>query len=367
MIRRLVIVILVLGLGFGAIATVKYRQMQQMQEQMARPRPPVTVASATVTEERWRPALHAAGSLVAVQSVEVSTEIGGVVRSLHFRSGETVKRGSLIAQLDDEVDRAALRGLVAEQRLADIQLRRALELLPRKAISQSDLDTARARYDAARARVEEQRARIARKRIVAPFDGVLGIRKVDVGAYLSAGDGIVTLTTIDPIHVDYELPERDLPALAAGLEVRIRVGAWPGEEFTGRVTVIAPGLRQGTRTVRVRATLPNPDGRLRPGMFAAVTTLQPEAEAVLTVPRTAISYNTYGDFVFVIEGDTPDSLTVRRQLVEPGEVRDGRVAIRKGLEAGQRVVRAGLIKLRNGQPVRVDDSVELDDATLDTE
>ncbi len=366
MIRRLIIVILLLGLVFGGIYVLKQKQQREMQALLSRPRPPATVATARVRLEYWRPGLRAVGSLTAVSGIDITTEVAGLVRKLRFESGQRVSKGDVILQLDDQVDRATLAGLKADRRLAEIQFQRTRELLPRKAVSQSDFDAARARFDSAQARLAEQQARIRLKTIRAPFAGLLGIRAVDVGEYLSPGARIVSLTALDPIYLDYALPERQYRQLALGQEVQARIDAWPGEIFRGRVTAIDTGLQQGSRTIRVRATLANPGQRLRPGMFAEVVTLQANKQERLTVPRTAISFNTYGDFVFVIRRDG-ERLRVQRRQVETGAVRAGRVVIRTGLSVDEQVVRSGLVKLRDGMPVRIDDSVNLDDARIEHE
>jgi len=366
MIRRLIIVILLLGLIFGGIFVLKQKQQREMQAMMAQPRPPATVAMAQVRLEHWQPGLRAVGSLSAVNGIDITPEVAGLVSQLRFKSGQQVKKGDVILQLDDQVDRATLAGLKADRRLAEIQFHRTRELLPRKAVSQSDFDAAKASFDSAEARLSEQQARIRQKTIRAPFSGLLGIRAVDVGKYLSPGARIVSLTALNPIYLDYALPERQYRQLALDQEVHAQLDAWPDEVFIGKVTAIDSGLQQGSRTIRVRATLANPDGRLRPGMFAGVETLQGREEDRLTVPRTAISFNTYGNFVFVIQGHE-GQLHVQRRQVETGAVRAGRVVISKGLNADERLVRSGLVKLGDGMPVQIDDSVKLDDARIDHE
>jgi membrane fusion protein (multidrug efflux system) len=228
-------------------------------------------------------------------------------------------------------------------------------------MSQSDFDQTEAAVEAARSRVAQQKAVIQRKTVRAPFNGLLGIRQVDTGQYIEPGNTIVSLQSLDPIYVDYALPERFLPRLAVGQEVQISVGAYPDEVFTGQLTAIEPDVEVSTRMVALRAELPNPDGRLRPGMFARVTNqLGGQTQAVM-VPRTAVSVNTYGDFLFLVVDDGKGGLVAKRQQVTTGEIREGNIVITSGLEAGQTVVRAGLVKLRDGQAVAVDNSVSLDD------
>ncbi len=370
MIKRLIAVIVLLVLIFGGIFGWKYLQIQGMIAQMSKPRPPATIASAEVKRETWHPSLDAVGSLTAVQGVDVSSEVMGTVSDIRFESSSRVEKGAVLVTLDDEVDRATLAGLKADLRLAQIQFQRASNLLSSKAVSKSNYDEAQAKQEAAQAHVAEQQATIDKKTIRAPFAGVLGIRQVDIGEYLQPGAKIVRLLMLDPIYVDYSLPEAKYQELSEGQKVTVRTPAYPDQDFTGEVTAIDSGITEGTRTIRVRATLNNPDGRLRPGMFAEVSTTKPTPLEVLTVPRTAISYNTYGDFVYRIqESDDPQQgddkkLVVKRQQVQTGDVREGRVQVTKGLNAGDRVVRAGLVKLRDGQPVKIDNSVELDDTKV---
>jgi membrane fusion protein (multidrug efflux system) len=368
MAKRIFLVLGVLVVIFGGIPGLKYLQIQGMIKQFSQPRPPATVASVQVGAEQWRPRLQAVGSLVAVNGVEVSSEVDGVVHTIHFRSGEQVQEGEPLLRLDDTVDRAALEALRAAAHLSRVQFKRASDLLPKKAVSQSTYDEAKATYDADLAKVEEQRSRVARKTIRAPFTGQLGIRRVDLGEFLKAGVPIVRLEALDPMYVDYSLPERFLPRLVVGQEVQVRVDALPGETFNGKIAALESGINEGTRSIMVRAELANPEGRLRPGMFADVLTLQDDMKEVLTVPRTAVSYNTYGNFVYVMEAtDKEGQWTVQRRQVNTGEIRAGRVVVEQGLGAGDTVVRAGLVKLRDGMTVQVDNSVQLDDAGVSHE
>lgn len=358
MIKRFILVILVLAAVFGGIFAYKYQQMQKMEAEMAQPQPPAAVASAVVQREDWTPYLNAVGSLAASQGVAVTTEVPGQVAAIHFRSGQEVAEGDRLLQLDDSVDRADLEGLVADRRLAEVQFQRMARLYERDSVSKSDYDEARARLDAAQAAVAAKRASIRKKAIRAPFGGHLGIRKVDVGQFLEPGMSIVTLQALDPIYVDYSLPERYFARLHEGQGVELTVQSYPDRRFEGTITAIEPGIDTGTRNARVQATVDNPEGILRPGMFAQVRTVLPRREGVLTLPRTAVTYNTYGDSVFVIEEEDGEQVAQRRQI-QTGEVRDGRVEVVSGLEEGETVVRAGHQKLRNGQRVRIDDSVEL--------
>jgi membrane fusion protein (multidrug efflux system) len=359
MTKRMVLVMLALGLVFGAMFGWKSYQAQKMAALASLPPPPATVAAADVQTEAWQPYLAAVGSLVATQGILVTTEVAGKVSEIRFESGQPVEAGTMLLQIDDSVDQAELAGIVAERRLAELQYTRRKELLGNKTISQSDVDEARLRLENATAQLAAKQAIIAKKRITAPFSGWLGIRQVDQGEYIQPGVAIVPLESLDPIYVDFSLPERHLDQLSVGQLVEIAVQAFPGESFTGRISAMNPGIDPGTRSQRLRATLENPRDRLHPGMFAEVRTLLPQRPAVLTLPQTAITYNPYGDSVFVIQQDDSGTRVQRRQ-VETGGVRNGRVEIVQGLQAGERVVIAGQVKLRNDQPVNVDNSITLE-------
>lgn len=359
MIKRLLLVSLLLALIFGGIFGWKYMQAQRLRALQSQPPPPVTVSSAKVTLMSWQPTLNAVGSIVAVNGTDVTTEVAGKVNRLLFDSSEKVAKGDILLQLDDTVDRAELEGLKADMRLAAIQFKRNARLLPKRAVSQSTYDEANARYESAQAKVASQRALISKKTIRAPFPGLLGIREVNLGQYLSPGTKIVQLQQLSPIFVDYALPERYFDQLQDGQTVQVTVSAYPGESFSGKISAIDAAVNPATRSIQVRATLQNRDGRLRPGMFAEITVEQGKPRQVLTIPRTAVSYNPYGDFVFIIKDGTDGPKVVQRAQITTGVTQQGRVEIVKGLKIGQQVVQAGQQKLRNGQPIQIDNSVAL--------
>lgn len=362
--KRLLIIIVLLIVALGGIFGIKQMQWFSMQAPMAKPFPPATVAATEVIQENWVPTLRAVGSLDATNGISVAAEVSGIIKEILFTSGERVEQGTILIRLDDAVDRAALDALRAERRLAEIKFNRSKDLLKKKVTSKSEYDEAQATFEAALARVAEQEAVINKKVIRAPFTGLLGISEVDIGQYLEPGDRIVSLQALDPIHVDYTLPERYLHQIKVGQEVHISVEAMPEKIFRGTVSAIDADINRATRTLKIRATLPNSEQHLRPGMFAEVQTLHAESQPVLTIPRTAVSYNTYGDFVYLIETQNDGTLRVKRHQVVTGENRAGRVAILQGVEAGDQVVRAGLVKLREGMPVKIDNSVELQDAEV---
>ncbi|PYZ99542.1 efflux RND transporter periplasmic adaptor subunit [Gammaproteobacteria bacterium 2W06] len=352
---RLLIALLLLGGIFGGIFGYKY--FVQMQGGGPGGPRPANITATTVASEQWQGERSSVGSLTAVDRVAVSTEVAGTIESLNFDSGERVDTNDVLVALDTDVDEAELQGLQAEAELARIEFNRAEDLLPQRAISQSEFDEARARLDSATAAVDTQQARLAQKTIRAPFPGILGLRTVSVGQYLAPGSDIVEIQRLDPIYADFTLPERFLTDLEQGQSIEVNTSAFE-DTFNGTITAIDSAIRENTRAVSVRATLDNTDGRLRPGMFAEVTVLEPMERTLLTIPRTAVSFNTYGDFVLRIN-QSDNGLVAERVQIETGEVRDGRVEVTSGLDKGDRVVAAGLVKVRPGQPVTIDDTVML--------
>jgi membrane fusion protein (multidrug efflux system) len=350
---RFLIVIIFLGVVLGGIFGYKFYQFGQMQEQMSKPQPATLISATDAKNESWTPAIKAVGSVEAVNGIEVANEVPGVIEEINFESGDTVEQGDVLVRLNAEIDEAALRTRRAEAQLAAQEFERIADLLPKRAVSQSQYDQAKANYDAARARVNEAEAQLSKKIIRAPFDGTLGIRMVDQGEYIPTGTPIVEINMLDPIYVDYTLSEKDLPSVATGYPVIATVAAVPEQTFEGKVSAINTSINPQTRTVRIRATLANPQNHLRPGMFATIQTRQPEDREVVTVPRTAISYNTYGDFVFVVEKNDKGDLTVSRRTITAGETRDTRAAVLSGLKAGETVVAKGLLRLRDGQKVEI--------------
>ncbi|TDX29037.1 membrane fusion protein (multidrug efflux system) [Modicisalibacter xianhensis] len=348
---RLIVILILLALVLGGIFGWKYLKMQEMAAQQSQPQPPVPVETVQLTADNWRAELKSVGSMRAINGVAVSNEVAGVVSEIDFESGQRVSKGDILVRLDDSVDQAALAALEAQARLTNETFRRYSDLLPRNAISQSQYDEARANYQAARADVAQQRAQLDKKTIRAPFDGVVGLRQVDFGEYIAVGTPVVDLNMLDPIYVDYSVPEKQLGSVQAGRNVEVRVAAFPEEVFAGEIEAVAPAVDESSRTLDVRAKLVNPDLKLRPGMFADVRTLASEAERVLTLPRTALAFNTYGDYVFLVTPNDEDQLTAKRTQVTTGRTRGDQVEIVEGLQAGDRVVAVGQLRLRDGQPV----------------
>lgn len=360
MILRLFLMLVIVGGAIGGVFYYKTQQWQAMSEQMAQDEPPATIASAKVAQESWQPTLNAVGSMVAVNDVAVTNEVAGKVDKIQFESGQRVDKGDVLLHLDANVDRAELEGLQAELQLAEVQFNRASKLVKERSVSQSDYDEAKARLERARANVASKREVINKKTIRAPFSGSLGIRQVDLGEYLAAGSAIVPLQSLDPIYVDYTLPERHLASLSVDQAIELTVQAYPNESHEGKIEALNPGINPETRSVQIRAKLDNPDILLRPGMFAEVRTLLPRQDNVLTVPQRAITYAPYGNSVFVIV-EKDDQKIVQRRQVETGEIRGNRVEVLEGLEQGEEVVVSGQNKLRNEQPVQIDNSIDLDD------
>jgi len=352
---RFLIAIIFLGVVLGGIFGYKFYQFGQMQEMLSQPQPPVEISAIEAKAESWTPSIKAVGSIKAVNGIEVANEVPGIIENINFESGDTVKQGSILIRLNTAIDEAAVRTRRAEAHLAEQEFKRISDLLPKRAVSQSQYDESKANFDAAQARVNEADAQLSKKVIRAPFDGTLGIRMVDQGEYIATGTPIVEINMLDPIYVDYTLSEKNLPNVARDYSVVATVAAVPEQQFEGKVSAINTSVNPETRTVRVRATLSNPDNLLRPGMFATILTKQPKDNEVVTIPRTAVSYNTYGDFVFAVEENDEGDLIVNRRTITTGQTRDKRVAVLSGLEASEKVVSKGLLRLRAGQKVKIQD------------
>ncbi len=353
MIKRLLLVLAALAVLFGSVFGWKYWQSGGSGGSGGPP--PAVVTTATVQSERWQPALESVGTILPTRGVIVSAEVPGIVRGIHFDSGQRIGEGELLVELDADVDLAEAEALAADLRLAETTRDRVARVVRDNLGSRSDLDEAEATLESARARLEAKRATIRKKSIRTPFAGELGIRRINPGQYLAPGDEIVPLVALDPIFAEYTLPERYLDTLSLEQPVRVRVQAHPEREFEGRIHAISPSVEQATRSVRIRALIANPERLLRPGMFADVDTLLPVQDAVLTLPERAVTYNPYGSSVYVVE-DRDGTPTARLTQVGTGSVRDGRVEITSGLEPGTTVVVDGHNKLRNGQPLSIDNS-----------
>lgn len=324
--------------------------------------PPTTVASTPVKEEDWAPVLSSVGSISAVQGAVVSAELGGTVSEVKFQNGGEAKKGDLLIQLDTSSERAQLRSAEADLELARANLERSRDLATRKVISKQELDAAESAFGQKKGVVDNMRSFIGKKEVHAPFDGQLGIRLVNVGQSIDARQQVVALTALDPLYVDFALPQQELNKLSSGLEVRVHTDALPGKEFKGKLTAINSMVDAVTRNVPLQATLENPDHSLRPGMFAKVEVELPEKHKTLVVPGSAIAYAPFGDSVFVIEKKKDEKTgketqTIRQQFVRVGEARGDFVGVTEGLKGGEMIVSTGVFKLRNGMPVVINNDL----------
>jgi membrane fusion protein (multidrug efflux system) len=360
--RIWLVAILALLLVVGVLVGVKGAQIGAMiQAGKSFVPPPETVTSAKVEAEQWQAARPAIGTLVAVRGVTLAAELSGVVREIGFESGTSVKQGAALVKLDTSTEEAQLAAAVADASLAKINLERARALRQGGANTQADLDAAEARAKQTEATVASLRTTIAKKTVRAPFDGRISIRQVELGQYLSPGSPIASLQSVTPIHADFWLPQQAIADLKLGQRVRVGTDTFTNARWDGEITTINPEVDVATRNVRVRATLPNPDGRLRPGMFVNVEVLSSQKRQVLTVPLTSVMFAPYGDTVFVIDEKKDPSgnttLVARQAFVRLGERKGDYVAVDSGLDAGQVVVSNGAFKLRNGTAVRVNNAL----------
>ncbi|MFZ6045177.1 efflux RND transporter periplasmic adaptor subunit [Pseudomonas sp. CR3202] len=374
LLRRMLIMLGVVALVVLALAAYKGFSIYQQIQRFSAPQPPINVSAAESVEVPWQSRLPAIGSLKAFQGVDLTVEASGTVQDVLFLSGEKVKLGQPLIQMDSDVERASLATAEAELALAQVEFQRGRSLVSRQNISKSEFDRLSSELQAASGKVAQLKALLDKKRIVAPFSGTIGIRQVDVGDFLSSGTTIATLQDLNTLFVDFFLPEQAAPLLAVGQKVRISVAAFPGEFFEGDIAALNPKVEESTRNLQVRAMLQNPDGKLLPGMFANLEVLLPGDQERVVVPESAITYTLYGNSVYVIgekknaEGqpekgqDGKPQLVVERRFVETGERRDGQVVVLKGLQAGEQVVTSGQLKLDNGSPIAV-----VPDQTMDTQ
>jgi membrane fusion protein (multidrug efflux system) len=367
--RKVILFILGLFIIFVVIAGVYALQIGKLiaagKEFAKNGPPPEAVTTAQSREELWEPTINAVGSLTAVQGVTVSTETPGKVVKISFEAGSTVKEGDLLLQLDTSLEEALLRSAEANAALVRLNFQRAKDLRAHNANSQSELDTAEAQAKQADAQADNIRAAIGKKMIKAPFSGRLGIRLVNLGQTLNAGDGIVSLQALDPIYADFMLPQQYLAQIAVNQSVRLKSDALPDKMIEGKVTAINPEVDAATRNFRVQATFSNPGEELHPGMFTSVDVVLPSKEKVIVIPATSVLHSTFLDTVFVVE-EVPNKdtgkteKTVRQQSVRLGERRGDFVAVSSGIKPGETVVSSGAFKLRNGSKVTVDNTLAPD-------
>jgi membrane fusion protein (multidrug efflux system) len=358
--------ILMLAVATAVIATLGFVKFQQVQEAMAQGAsfqpPPEAVTTIVAQQEQWPSTLTAIGTMAAVQGVTVSADLPGTVDRIAFESGTFVRKGDLLVQLDTRQERAQLTTIDSQREFANQNFDRMKGLLDQRVISRAEFDRAVTDQKQSEAQIGEVNATISRKTIRAPFSGALGIRQVNLGQYLAAGDPIVLVQSLDPIYANFGVPQQDAGQVRLGRSVRITAEELSGVEFEGRITAINPRVDEATRNVQVQATLSNTRGKLRPGMFVEAEVLMGASRSVVTLPSSAISYAPYGDSVFVVtdlKGPNGQSYRgVRQQVVKVGPSRGDQISILEGVNAGDEVVTSGVFKLRNGAAVQINNKVQ---------
>ena len=364
MIKRMVIMLALVGAVLGAFFWFQGFKATMIKKFMAAAAsPPQTVSTATAGVQEWQPEIEAVGSLRAVNGADLAFEVSGIVKDIQFNSGDDVAAGKVLLALRSDDDVGKLQALEATAELSEVNYHRDQEQFKIKAVSQATLDADAANLKNARAQVTEQQAIVDKKMLRAPFAGHLGVRAVDIGQFVSAGTAIVTLQALDPIYVDFYLPQQKLNQVKLGLSVTAKIDTYPDRTFAGTISAINPKVDAATRNVQVRATLSNADHALLPGMYATVDIAAGEAQRYVTLPQTAVTYNPYGETVFIVEESGKDAngapqLVARQSFVTAGPTRGDQVAILTGVTDGQTIVTAGQLKLRNGTTVLVDNSIK---------
>jgi membrane fusion protein (multidrug efflux system) len=368
MAKRLIIVLLLMVALIGGLGFVKYRQVESAIAAGASfQMPPTSVTTVVAKQETWPSTLSVIGTAAAIQGVTVSADLPGTVDKIHFESGQPVHEGDILVELDIRQETAQLANIEAQRDLARIQYGRAAELAKAGVISKSDFDNSASQQKATEAQVNEVKSSIARKTIRAPFTGVLGLRQISLGQYLAAGQAIVSLQSVNPIYVNFGVPQQDTPKMKIGRSLNVTNQDLPDVSFKGKITALDSVINEQTRNIQVQATLENPGGKLRPGMYMQVELPLGQSRDVIPLPASAINYAPYGDSVFVVT-DIKDNKTgksfrgVRQQIVKIEGSRGDLVAIVSGLTPGDEVVSAGSFRLRNGAPVLVNNTVKPSDS-----
>ena len=363
MAKRLIFTLLALAAILGGLGFVKFRQVEVAIAQGASFQPPPTAVTTVVAQRQtWPSTLTVIGTTAAIEGVTVSADLPGTIDKIHFESGQRVHEGDILIELDTRQERAQLANLEAQRDLARVNYDRAQQLVKAGVISRSEYDNASAQQKATEAQVGDIRAAIARKTIHAPFSGALGIRQVSLGQYLAAGQAVVSLQSLDPIYVNFGVPQQNTAKMAPGRVLRVTNGDLPGMAFTGKITALDSVVNEQTRNIQVQATLSNKGNKLRPGMFVQVELPIGEARQVVPLPASAINYAPYGDSVFVVvqmkdaKGNTYRG--VRQQVVKVEGSRGDQVAITSGINPGDEIVSAGVFRLRNGAAVQVNNTVK---------
>ncbi len=363
MAKRMILMLVVLAALIGGLGFAKFKQVEAAIAQGASFQLPATAVTTVVAQkETWPSTLSVIGTATAIQGVTVSADLPGTIDKIRFESGQWVKEGDILVELDTRQEKAQLASLEAQRDLAGINFGRAQELVKAGVISRSEYDNATAQQKATEAQVGDIRAAIARKTIRAPFSGLLGIRQVSLGQYLAAGQAIVPLQSLSPIYVNFGVPQQDTPKVIPGHVLRVTNGDLPGMAFTGRITALDSVISEETRNIQVQAVVTNKDNKLRPGMFVQVELPLGQPRQIVPLPASAINYAPYGDSVFVVsemkdaKGNTYRG--VRQQVVKVEGSRGDQVAITSGINPGDEVVSSGVFRLRNGAPVQINNTVK---------
>ncbi len=358
--KRMIIMLAVSSVVFGGVFGFVQFKNKMIKDYFANmPKPVITVTAQPAAAEQWQNAVPAVGTLQAVNGVDISSSVSGLVKEIAFQSGQSVKKGQLLLRLDTDVEQTDLRSAQADADLARISANRQRVLVRTDAVSQAAVDKAEAELKVKEARVAGIRATIEKKAVFAPFDGVLGVRKVDLGQYVQPGQTIVNLQDLSVMLADFTVSQKDLAAMQVGAALVMTTDAWPGRVFEGTVAAVEPKVDEKTGMVMAQGRFPNADGSLRPGMFARIEVLRSALANVITVPVSAVSYNLHGDSVFVVK-DGADGKEAVRTFVQLGDRRDGKVAVLSGLAAGDMVVTSGQVKLDTGSlvDIRADDPLK---------
>lgn len=362
MFKRMILMILAVLVVFGIVAAIKYYGITTMMAGMKAMDMRQTVSTAVATSQEWQASESVIGSLRAARGVDIAGEVAGVVEEIHFKSGDEAQAGELLVKLRADDDIARLHSLEATAKLAKITLERDRKQLKAEAVSQATVDNDTANLANYEAQVDEQRALVDKKFIRAPFPGRLGIRNIDLGQYLTAGTAIVTLQQLNPLYLDFTLPQQSLSQVRVKQKIEIRNDTYPNRTFDGQITAINPRVDPATRTLQIRASVPNDDSALLPGMYATASIRVGEPGQYVTVPQTAITYNPYGNTVYLVEkkgkdDKGEDKLTALQSFVTVGETRGDQVQILKGVKAGDIIVTSGQLKLQNGAGVIINNDV----------
>jgi membrane fusion protein (multidrug efflux system) len=363
MIKRMVVMLIAVGLLAGAFVFFHFFKAEKIGQVMAAiAAAPMTVSTTTAGYQDWQPQLEAVGSVRAVKGADLSLEVSGIVDAISFESGDDVPAGAVLLRLRSADDVAKLQSLQASAELAQVTYTRDQKQFQVKAVSQATLDADVANLKSYRAQVAEQQAVIDKKTLKAPFAGHLGIRQVDLGQYLNAGTTVVTLQALDPIYVDFYLPQQALDRLKVGQAMVAKVDTYAGQTFTGKIAALNPKIDQTTRNVQVRGILQNPEHKLLPGMYATIDIAVGTPQRYITLPQTAITFSSYGDTVYLVDkkgqGPAGPQLVARQTFVTVGATRGDQIAVLSGVKEGDTVVTAGQVKLRNGVAVAVNNTVQ---------